>query len=136
MEPKKIDVSLLRDLYPNPKPAEPSATCGYCVGGALMAFVDGITAAMADEGHKPNWRKHYFPLSPELAEALQEANPNLPLAMAEKYADFITRLNDTKKFRFAWSYLKEAVEWQEAAMLDSIWPSTLEKPIGVGDESI
>ena len=126
MESKKIDVNLLRNLYPNPKPAEPSPTCGYCVGGALMAFVDGITAAMADEGHKANWRNNYFPLLPELAETLQKANPDLPLVMAKRYADFITRLNDRKKFHLAWSYLKEALEWKEGETTDPMWPSNLD----------
>ncbi len=113
MEAKTIDINLLRHLYPNPRPAEPPQTCGYCVGGALMAFIDGITAARADQGHTSNGTKNYFPLSPELAEALHKANPQLPMAMAERYAEFITRLNDAKKFHFAWSYLKDAVEFKE-----------------------
>jgi hypothetical protein len=33
--------------------------------------------------------------------------------MAERYADFITRLNDRKRFSFAWSYLRQALEWEE-----------------------
>jgi len=113
MDSKKVDVNVLRDLYPNPKPSEPTATCGYCVGGTLMAYLDGITAPMVDDGQKPNWRVHYFPRVPELAEILQEANHNLPEPMAERYADFITRLNDRKRFSFAWSYLKQALEWKE-----------------------
>ncbi len=115
MECKKINVNSLRNLYPNPRPSEPSSAYGYCVGGALMAFLDGIGALMADEGQKPNWRKHYFPLAPELAEILRKANPDLSPAMAERYADFITRLNDRRRFAFAWSYLKEALEWSEEA---------------------
>jgi hypothetical protein len=113
VESKKIDVNSLINLYPNPKPSEPTATCGYCVGGSLMAHLDGITAAMADVGEKPNWRAHYFPRAPELAEILQKTNPDLPEAMAAKYADFITRLNDRKRFSFAWSYLKEALDWKK-----------------------
>jgi hypothetical protein len=114
MDSKKLDVNVLRELYPKPKPSEPTTTCGYCVGGTLMAYRDGITAAMADDGKKPNWRVHYFPRVPELAEILQKANPNLSEPMAKRYADFITRLNDRKRFSFAWSYLKQALEWQEA----------------------
>jgi hypothetical protein len=112
VESKKIDVSFLRNLYPNPKPSEPSQTCGYCVGGALMAFLDGISAEMADEGQKPNWRTHYFPLAPDLAEALKKANPQLSGVAALRYADFITRLNDRNRYSFAWSYLREALEWK------------------------
>jgi hypothetical protein len=48
VEAKKIDVSSLSNLFPNPKPSESTATCGYCVGRSLMAYLDGITAAMAD----------------------------------------------------------------------------------------
>ncbi len=68
---------------------------------------------MADEGQKPLARRHYFPLASELAEILQTINPELSLAVAEKYADFITRLNDRRRFGFAWSYLKEALEWTD-----------------------
>ena len=113
MDAKTVDVSVLRDLYPNPKPSEPTSTCGYCVDGTLMAYLDGITAAMADEGQKPNGRAHYFPRVPELADILKKANPDLPEAMAARYADFITRLNDRRRFSFAWSYLKQALEWKE-----------------------
>ncbi len=113
MDFKKLDVNVLRELYPNPKPSEPTTTCGYCVGGTLMAYLDGITAAMADDGKKPNWRVHYFPRVPELVEILQKANLNLSEPMAKRYADFITRLNDRKRFSFAWSYLKQALEWKE-----------------------
>ena len=114
VDSKTVDVNVLRDLYPNPKSsAESITTCGYCVGGTLMAYLDGITAPMADDGKKPNWRVHYFPRVPELAEILQKANPNLSEPMAKRYADFITRLNDRKRFSFAWSYLKQALEWKE-----------------------
>jgi hypothetical protein len=112
MDGNNIDINLLKSLYPSPKPADPINSCGYCVGGALIAFLDGITAAMADDGQKPNGRLHYFPLAPELSDILKTANPNLPKALAERYAEFITRLNDRKRYNFAWSYLKEALEWK------------------------
>jgi hypothetical protein len=111
MDRNKIDINLLQSLYPSPKPADPLNRCGYCVGGALMAFLDGVTAAMAESGQSQNGRLHYFPLAPELSDILETANPNLPLALAARYAEFITRLNDRKRYNFAWSYLKEALEW-------------------------
>jgi hypothetical protein len=113
MDSTQVDVNVLRDLYPNPRPLEPTSICGYCVGGTLMAYVDGITAAMADAGEKPRWRAHYFPRVPELTEILQKANSRLSEPVAKKFADFITRLNDRKRFSFAWSYLKQALEWKE-----------------------
>ena len=78
-----------------------------------MAYLDGITAPMADIGHKPDWRAHYFPRVPELAEILRTANPELSETMAQRYAAFITMLNDRKRFSFAWSYLERALEWRE-----------------------
>ena len=78
-----------------------------------MAYVDGITAAMADAGEKPRWRAHYFPRVPELTEILQKANSRLSEPVAKRFADFITRLNDRKRFSFAWSYLKQALDWKE-----------------------
>ncbi len=78
-----------------------------------MAFVDGITAPMADDGHKPDFRKHYFPAASELAAMLQKMNPELSPPVAERYAEFITRLNDRKRFVLAWGYLREALEWKQ-----------------------
>ena len=49
----------------------------------------------------------------ELAVTLQQANPALPDDVAKRYAAFITQLNDRKRFRFAWGYLEEALEWKE-----------------------
>lgn len=109
----KIDGSSLSRLYPNPKPSDPTDRCGYCVGGSLMAYLDGVTAAMMELGQKPDWREHYFPRVDELAAILQQTNPALPDAVAKRYSDFITRLNDRKRFHFAWGYLKEALEWKE-----------------------
>ncbi len=113
MEYEKIDIDLVMKLYPKPRPSEPSETCGYCVGGALMAFLDGITAAMADDGHKPDFRKHYFPGASELAAMLQKINPELSPPIAERYAEFITRLNDRRRFVLAWGYLREALDWKQ-----------------------
>jgi hypothetical protein len=76
MDSTQVDVNVLRDLYPNPRPLEPTSICGYCVGGTLMAYVDGITAAMADAGEKPSWRAHYFPRVPELTEILKRQIPD------------------------------------------------------------
>jgi hypothetical protein len=115
VELKKIDASSLSKLYPNPKPSDPTDRCGYCVGGSLMAYSDGVTAAMVELGQKPNWRKHYYPVAAELAVTLQQANPALPDDVAKRYAAFITQLNDRKRFHFAWGYLKEALEWKEGS---------------------
>jgi hypothetical protein len=113
VESKRIDVKSLTELYPNPRPSQPTDRCGYCVGGSLMAYLDGVTAAMVELGQKPNWRKHYYPVAAELAVTLQQANPALPDDVAKRYAAFITQLNDRKRFRFAWGYLEEALEWKE-----------------------
>jgi hypothetical protein len=118
---KSIDASSLSKLYPNPKPSDPTDRCGYCVGGSLMAYLDGVTAVMVELGQKPNWREHYYPVAAELAVTLQQANPALPDAVAKRYAAFITQLNDRKRFHFAWGYLKEALEWKEGK--DSFNPS-------------
>ncbi len=112
METRKIDVELLKAQFPNPRPSDPTQTCGYCVGGALLAFLDDISAAEADEGHKPNWRVSYFPLTDEVADILRKLNPALPQTLSTRYAHFITALNDRKRFNFSWSTLKEALEWK------------------------
>jgi hypothetical protein len=118
VEFKSIDVRSLTKLYPNPKPSDPADRCGYCVGGSLMAYLDGVTAAMLELGQKPNWRKHYYPVAAELALTLKQANPALPDAIAKRYAAFITQLNDRKRFHFAWEYLKEALEWRAEISFD------------------
>ena len=80
-----------------------------------MAYLDGVTAALLELGQKPNWREHYFPVAAALAVTLQHANPALPDLLAKRYASSITKLNDRKRFHFAWEYLKEALEWKESS---------------------
>ncbi len=113
METQKINIELLKALYPKPRPWDPAGTCGYCVAGAFLAFQDGMPAFEADEGYKADRRPSYFPRGDELADLLRNVNPALPEPLATRYAHFITGLNDRKMFSFAWSTLKEALEWKE-----------------------
>jgi hypothetical protein len=65
VEAKKIDVSSLSNLFPNPKLSESTATCGYCVGRSQMAYLDGTTAAMQWQMlclHRQKWQRVQIPL--------------------------------------------------------------------------
>ncbi len=95
------DIRVIRSLYPNPIPARclRMSERGYCVGGAVMCYLEGMEVP----------RGGAFPSPHTLAAVLRQANPRLNRFEARTLASQITSANDTGDFAKAWARAEEAL---------------------------
>lgn len=91
-------IAEVREKYPDAKQSREGVSVdAYCVGGALCLFLN----------HGRHW-----PGREELADALEEANPNLDSGNALRYASMIIHENDLTSINNAWKVLGEALRWK------------------------
>lgn len=94
----------IRAMYPNPsRRAGPQS---YCVGGALLKFLEPIDGAA-------------FPASWWLGQLLRRANPGLNDTLAYFYAGNIVRRNDRGDYEGAWKQLRLALTHESAPRIDA-----------------
>lgn len=96
-----LNVLILKQKYPNPVASQPYSHEGkYCVGGAFCL----------EMGY--NKERPAFPFPQEISGYLREANPNLSMARALRFAQYITAYNDASTFDKAWDALDAALEYR------------------------
>lgn len=95
------DIRVIRSLYPHPIPARclRMTERGYCVGGAVMCYLEGVEVPQGGA----------FPSPHTLASVLRRANPRLNRFEARTLAGQITSANDTGDFAKAWERAAEAL---------------------------
>lgn len=100
-----VCASTIRAEYPGP--SIPSAFADYCVGGALLRWMENAEIPWPGDVHAD----HDWPVAPDLASALMEMNPYLGWRGAKARARTITMSNDIGKFTRAWAALDRALTW-------------------------
>lgn len=95
-----MNVADIKAKFPNPSdPLDDQKTeTSYCVGGAFCMAL--------------GWKSNTFPNVDILMEALREANADLSIRLADKYAVDIIKANDAGDYEAAWKALGDALEYK------------------------
>jgi len=97
---KEINAARIRAQFSNPVSlAEcPDHDEGYCVGGALLKYIDESS--------------QNFPVGDELAATFLQLNPRVTPKDALICAEDIISANDVGDFSLAWNLLDDVLSWE------------------------